>query len=208
MTTRAREKKQGFTLIEVLIVIVISAILATVAITYNSVSRNQIALSVETAKVEETLLSAKNLAIASYVGSPATCAYGVAFNVASNTYSVFAYQPVPYDPSTSTLPCPDPADVTAIGPDQITAYSPGTWEVPLANGVHFASSTNGDALIIALFYPPGPATLLSTDGSVFADSPASSTFLDPSTPTKVYLVTADGKSSSTVLVNPGGQISL
>ena len=56
--------------------------------------------------------------------------------------------------------------------------------------------TNGDNLIDVLFYPPNPDTLMSNNGTKFVTSTS-----------KVYLVTPDGKASSTVSVNGAGQVS-
>ena len=54
--------RKGFTLIELLMVVAISAMLSAMAISYSNVSKNQITLSVETAKLAQTILRAKDLA--------------------------------------------------------------------------------------------------------------------------------------------------
>src|SRR5205823_134766 len=98
----------GFTIVELLIVVAISAMLASIAIGYSSISRNQVALSVETAKVAESIIRAKSLAIATYASIPGTCAYGVSVDIAQNRYSIFAFTPSPakYGP---VPPCPNTA---------------------------------------------------------------------------------------------------
>lgn len=199
--------RNGFTLVEILVVIAISAMLATVALVYTSSARNEVALAVETAKVAGTILRAKDLAIATYNNSPATCAYGVYLNIPANSYSIFAFNPDPakYVPA-SVPPCPSAASTTAAGiavggtTPEVTQYSAGTWNVSVANGVRMIDGGNNDTAVIALFYPPSPKTIMSRDGATFIP-PASATTL------RVYLVTADGKGSTTISVSPAGQIT-
>src|SRR6185437_14273964 len=158
-------RRNAFTLIEIIIVIAISAVLATIAIGYNRGVQNEVALSVETAKVSQTIITAKSLALTTYtsVGASAgaICGYGVFFDVAANTYSIFEYVP-----SASTL-CPTLASTTANGVAEsgMNPYSSATWRVPLANGVKLVTSGSGNDLSAVLFLPPAPTTLLSTSAS-------------------------------------------
>lgn len=190
----------GFTLIEIIVVIAISAVIATIAIAYNTAVQNEVALSVETAKIAQTIQIAKGLALATYTGTDSSaviCGYGVYFT--SSTYSIFAYAPSPSVYGT-VPPCPSTASTTAYGvaDDEMVQYSGSTWQVPLAQGVKFAAPAG--ALSAVLFLPPNPATLVSLD----TDSPH--TFSAGSDGT-IYLVTADGKASSTITVNQGGQVN-
>ena len=59
-------KNSGFTLIEMLIVVAISAMLAAIAIGYSGVERDQTALSVEVTEISQFILQARSLAIATY----------------------------------------------------------------------------------------------------------------------------------------------
>lgn len=187
---------KGFTLIELLIVVAISAMLSSIAVVYSSIERNQITLSVETAKIAGFILQAKNLAIATYGGETNACAYGVSF--ASSTYSIFAFSP------SSAPPCPSAASTTAVGISaaDMSPYSVNSWKVPLAGGVRMKSGGNGDDLVIILFYPPAPAALISRGGGNFLDPR-----IIPNITSKVYLTTTDGKASSMISVNAAGQVS-
>lgn len=198
---RDRERREaGFTLIEIIIVIAISAMIATIAIAYNKSVQNEVELSVDTAKVSQTIQIAKGLALATFTGTDSSvtiCGYGVYFT--SSTYSIFEYVP---DAALygAVPPCPSDASTTANGVEnsEMHEYSYSTWQVPLAPGVAFA--TPAGALSAVLFLPPDPTTLISLDTS------------DPHTWSvgsngTVELATVDGKVSSTVTVNPGGQVN-
>ncbi len=182
--------RQGFTLIEILVVIAISAMLATIALGYSRTAQNEVALSVETAKMAQTILRAKDLALAAYANVPGTCGYGVLLNPAANTYSLFAYTPG------GAPPCPGaPAAFPQPCGVVCSAVSQATWQTPLQNGVTMAS--RADSATVVVFYPPAPTTYISRDNGA--------TFMNATS--KIYLATADGKASTTVAVNPAGQVS-
>jgi prepilin-type N-terminal cleavage/methylation domain-containing protein len=194
---------KGFTLIEILIVVAISAMLSAIAISYTGIARNTTALSVESYKVAGFIFQAKDLAVATYNAVPGICGYGVSFNdetalVASNTYSIFAFKP-DYSkyPGLDPSRCPSAASTTAAGVSSLTEMVPylqSSWNVRLANGVRMLSGD--DNLRTVLFYPPNPRTLLSHDGSAFIKSTL-----------RVYLATSGNNASTTVSVNGAGQVS-
>lgn len=195
--------QKGFTLLEVIIVIAISAMLSVVALGYTAVSRNQVALSIEATRIAESILHAKDLAIATYNNSSSTCGYGVAIDIANNKYSLFAYNPSAAKYGRVPPPCPSLASTTAGGFSSSTemgVYSQLAWQTPVANGVRLLSNGAGKDLAVVLFYPPAPATLLSSDGESFLAGATLSTL-------EVSLRTVDGSASTTISVNPAGQIS-
>lgn len=198
---------KGFTIIELLIVLGISAMLAGIAVVYTGVARNETALSVEAAKTAGFIFRAKDLAVATYnahpaPGSPKVCGYGVSFNIAAGTYSLFAYQPDPVKYPTSSqggvlVSCPDSGSITAIEPSaEEGSVSSDTWNVPLASGVKMLAPAPSDELRLVLFYPPNPATLMSNDGTDLVTSTS-----------RLYLATADGAASTTVSVTGSGQVT-
>ncbi len=208
--------KKGFTLIEILVVLAITAVLSSLAIVYTHVGQNQISLSIEESKVAQLILEAKELSLATYSDNSATCAYGVAFNyastAASSTYSLFAY-----NAATTNLPgyggrqiCPSLAS-TSIAFDTSTfqKYQSGSWQVHTARGVVLDDSggSASDTIQYILFFPPNPCTLISFDGNIF-HSDCSSITSPPPSGAHVYLKTADGSMSRTITVNPAGQVSL
>ncbi len=188
---------------EILVVIAISVVLATVAIVYGEQGNNQISLSVEAAKVSQLTLQAKQLAIATYNSNPSTpaCGYGMYFNMPSSTYSLFIYSP------TNLIKngfCPSLATAVSSTFDPVndmSQYSQQSWQVPLAQGVMMVSSTdpNGNISAIAvIFFPPNPQTLITNinDNGVYSDKTA-----------YVDLSTTDGSASRTIMITPGGQVS-
>ena len=73
-----KRRPLGFTLIEMLIVIAISGMIASLAISYSGTERNQTALSVEKTKLAQFILQARALALATYTNQEGyVCGYGV-----------------------------------------------------------------------------------------------------------------------------------
>jgi prepilin-type N-terminal cleavage/methylation domain-containing protein len=189
-----RRISEGFTVIEILVVVTISAILSAVVIGYSTVSRNDVAVSVETAKIYQTIFQAKTLAIATYANSSSSCGYGVSFNYNAGTYSIFTYDP------SGAPPCPDSATVASnnITPSEMVPYSQSTWKMSVARGV--ALKQKGDSVAFVLFYPPNPTTFISRDGTSFTD------ISEPSS--NIYLAPIGNASATEVIsVNSVGQIT-
>ena len=212
MGNGADNNKRGFTLIEILVVLAITAVLSRLAIVYTHVGQNQISLSIEESKVAQLILEAEELSIATYSSNSATCAYGVAFNYTSSTYSLFAYNAA----ATSSeyggkAICPSLASTSvAFDTDDFQQYQSGSWQVHTAQGVMLASPADpsaSDTIQYVLFYPPNPCTLISTDGQTF-QSDCSSITGNPPSAAYVYLSTVDKSTSRTITVNPAGQVSL
>ena len=192
--------RKGFTIVEMLIVLAITALLSTLAIVYTHVGQNQISLSIEESKVAQLILQARELSIATYSTNAATCAYGVSFNYAAQTYSLFAYNSAVN--TGGRFICPSLASTTAaIAAGSMAKYGGGSWQVHPANGVVLKDFGAGSSTIDdILFYPPDPFTLISTDGG--------STFQSPTPTAYIYLGTADGATTRIITINPAGQVSL
>jgi prepilin-type N-terminal cleavage/methylation domain-containing protein len=200
--------KKGFTLIEILVVLAITAMLSAIAIVYSRVGQNQISLSIESSKIAELILEAKELSIATYSENAATCAYGVHFDFTQQTYSLFAYNTSSTNGSGRPL-CPSIASTTdptytSDLTQNIGEYESGSWQVHIAQGVLIESSTlpASDTLQDVLFYTPDPTTLVSLDGSTFV--PVGSTPAE----SNIYLETVSGDDSVVISVNPEGQVNL
>ena len=178
---------KGFTIIELLVVIAISALLSGLAITYSSIGRNEVSLTIAESELSQFILQAKELSIATYASNAIACGYGVVVNQASDTFSIFAYIP------SSSPPCASSINVTSLDPTAEVPYTPATWQVHATQGVLLQPPGSTTAI---LFYPPDPAVFLSPDGqSVGAPS------------LNIGLMTVDGKNSADLNINPEGQVN-
>jgi prepilin-type N-terminal cleavage/methylation domain-containing protein len=188
------DPRAGFTLIEIMTVIIISSIMAGLAIVYSRTGQTAISLSIEGSKISELILQAKELSVATYStaapGAPAVCGYGVDLNYTNQTYSIFQFVP-------GTVTCPTSASTITAGitAAQKVEYSPDLWNVPLADGVVLETSST---LYDVLFYPPDPTTLLSSNGTTFPSPPVTG---------YIYLTTASGNAASQISVTPAGQVA-
>lgn len=71
--------ESGFTLIEMLVVVSITALLSSVLIIYSRIGERQILLLREQAKIVNMILKSKSLALQTYVTGEKVCGYGVHF---------------------------------------------------------------------------------------------------------------------------------
>jgi prepilin-type N-terminal cleavage/methylation domain-containing protein len=201
--------KNGFTLVEVIIAIGITAVLSSLAIVYSHIGQNQITLSIEESKIGELILQAKELSVATYGASDITCAYGVQFDFVNSTYSLFAYNAATSSASVARLICPSIASTSvAFDTDAVQPYADGSWQVHVAPGVAIhAGTAASDTIQDILFYPPDPCTMISLDGQTF-QSNCTNINNNPPAEAYVYLTTADGNTARTIAVSPAGQVSL
>ncbi|MDE2019517.1 MAG: type II secretion system protein [Patescibacteria group bacterium] len=192
--------RQGFTLLEIIVVLGIMVILTGIALSYNHASQTEVALSVEEAKISQFILLAKSLSIATYGSSGSgpglVCGYGMYFNAAAQTYGIFQFEPAQDQGITACRDVPNP--VGSITAAEIKPYTAGTWNVHVANGVILQS---GGASVI-LFFPPTPKIYVS------ADSSNSNWGFSQPTPTGYVHLKAGNGDTRTISVNPMGQVSL
>src|SRR3989344_9601663 len=82
-------KQSGFTLIETLVTLTITALLIGVLITYNRAGGLQIAVFKDQAKIINTLLRAKSLSLQIFTEAVPACGYGVHFDAANKIFLIF-----------------------------------------------------------------------------------------------------------------------
>lgn len=194
---------RGFTLVEILVVVAVTALISAFVITYSSIGRRQSALYGEEAKIAGYIFRAKSLAITTKrqdLNVP--CGYGAHFDYEKNAYSLFSYSLInsPGSDSRATSTCSE-----AIGanfPADFLLQPPNYADVPnststIAAGVTFLPGPQ--RLDFVFFLAPDPQTLLARDGGNLLDVGSGN----------IYLGTTDGKATKTInLTAPLGQVDL
>lgn len=169
--------RRGYTILELLVVVAISALLSTIILTYGSGSRQQVALSIELTKMAQVISRAKSLAVATF-NDPTACGYGVHFDYATREYYLAAYEAAPN--------CPSIASVTNIRALEARLRLPP--EVDFGDGANKADDI--------FFVPPDPRTFAVIGGSLSGNATAN-----------IYLRTKDAVVAKTISVNHSGQIN-
>lgn len=178
-----QKRKRGFTLIELLVTISITALLAAYMVLYGSQSRQQVALSVEVAKLAQIVSRAKSLSISTFNNPNTPCGYGVEVDYSGQKYSLMSYQ---------------------ISPSCRAVYSGGLLQISSTSVVSTYSlapevrltNASSDAMTDVIFVPPDPKTITNLSGNLSTQNPGS-----------FYLRTADGVITKRISVNTAGQIS-
>jgi type II secretory pathway pseudopilin PulG len=85
----SQNRKSGFTLIEILVIVTILSFLSGILIVYNRSTERQILLFREQAKIINLILRAKSLALSTYTKSGSPCAYGIHFDQAQKEIRIF-----------------------------------------------------------------------------------------------------------------------
>lgn len=178
--------KKGFTLLELLVVVGITALLSAILISYSSSSRQQIALYAEEARLGQTIYRAKFIALSSYVrstGSPGTCGYGVHIDYAAMSYYLFSYN----KPANS-------------GCDSINSIDTNSENIMstfrLNKNIKLVAPSGTPRLDDILYVPPDPKIIISSAGTVVSNGSAA-----------VIIQTQDNLLSAPVSVNSAGLIS-
>lgn len=173
-------KRAGYTIVELLVVIVISALLTTAMIAYSSKSRAMLAAMVEKATMVQVLQRARSLAISTYSNPSPHCAIGVAIDFNTNTYALQEF-----DSPNCVL--------TDIGSPSVTRTTIQRYS--LNPQVKFVSQ--GDSLQYVLFIPPEPSLKL-WGNSLIATTSQGSIILGSK---------AGGENLFSIQVNEGGLIN-
>jgi prepilin-type N-terminal cleavage/methylation domain-containing protein len=170
-------REDGYTLLELLVVLGITGLLSGMVILYGGEGRRQVALSVESVKIVQAISRAKALAVATYADLSSPCGFGVHFDYPQKKYSVRSYR-------TS----PDCENVSGI------ASSETLEEFGLGSGLVWQEGAG--KIDDVIFIPPDPKTYIFSGGALLVGGASG----------RVYLVT-DGGATRTVTVNQAGQIT-
>lgn len=169
--------EQGYTLIELLIVVGIAGLLSGMVLLYGGAGREQIALSVESIKIVQAISRAKTLAIATYTDPSSPCGFGVQFDYPAKKYSIRSYRTSPSCESVSGI-------TSSAVLEEFNLGAGLTWQ------------EGAEHIDDVIFIPPDPKVYMFS-GGVLLPAGASG---------KVYLLTSGG-AARTVTVSPAGQIT-
>jgi len=180
---------KAFTLIELVTVIAITTILSGFFLAYSSSSRDQVAISTETAKVAQTIARAKSLALSTYNRTPQPCGYGVSFDYDAQTYSVFGY--VDTANGCRTINATGITDTWGGDPGKVRVDPVGE----TAAKTLLLDKDAAGAVYGVLFVAPDPKVyLIQSGGSILAGNGL------------VHIQSKSGSFSNNVTISAGGQI--
>jgi len=182
--TTGQGRQDGFTLLELLVVIGITAVLLSMTLGYSRESTRQLALTSTQAKMLSLINRAKFLSIETFFGGGRSgdqriCAYGVMVDTSSQ--EMFIFQDL-----SGTGNCPGDSNGSYNEGEKLSGELN---EVNLQDTlVTFTEDTN---LSEAVFIPPDPKTKINKDDTTEA---------------KIGVKIREGKGQFTITVNNAGQI--
>ncbi len=179
--------KFGFTLLEMIVVVGITTLLTGILIIYSNQSRSQILLNSEKAKVAQTILRSKSLALAGFTDPPSfppPCSYGFFIDYSKSAYSLFEYTP---------SNCADILNTSFIDKASPDFRLFSTDSLPK----NLAFDLGVDRLGYVIFIPPDPDVLVFDEtGTLYFN------------PMAIYLKTQDGSLKTKININhQTGQLS-
>jgi Tfp pilus assembly major pilin PilA len=147
-----RGARTGYTLIEIVIVIGITLVLAGITLSYTATTKQYVSISVETAHVAQYLARAKSEALASYAQAGAACGYGI-FIANATDMERFAYNDATNCSSTgmSVASITNAANRTLLETSKI--------------GSGITLDTSNGVVQAVVFVPPDPTTYYVVRGS-------------------------------------------
>mgnify|MGYP001594111839 CR=1 FL=1 len=177
--------RNGFTIIEIVVVLGITALLSSILISYNHTTRQQVSFYVDQMKFIQTIFRAKSLALSPSLQSSNSgiCGYGVHVDYGAMNYFLF---------SCNMPQGTDCQSINSISACSQTRISTSDTD----NNIRFISQSGTPRLDDVLFIPPDPITLVSSGGAVVSPGSAS-----------VIIQTKDGSlSSAPISVSSAGLI--
>ena len=171
-------------MVELLVTVAVTALMASLIIVYGSASRQQVTLSIETAKLGQIISQAKSMSISTYNQTPAPCGYGVHIDYNAQKYYLGSYQVLP-----------DCKSVVSGAAFQM-GWTVVLKSYALAAEVRFSYLTATNSVDDVFFVPPDPKTVTSVSGLLSTQASGN-----------VFLVTKDGAVTKKISINPVGQIN-
>ncbi len=179
-------RRSGFTLVEVMVVLAVTAMLSTLILVYNASTRETLRLFTEKARVAQLILRAKSLALSTYTeGGVTRCGYGVRLNRSAGTYDLVSYSP----PSCAVRDRID-TDVATFETVQLSSFT-------LPPTLEFENKNDGHDVSYIMFIPPDPAVLIGLeDGSLVSNGSGN-----------IAMKIKGQKTDAIVKINAAGQVT-
>lgn len=154
-------RRFGFTLVEVMVVMSVTAMLSALILVYSSSTRDTLLLFTEKVRVTQLLYRAKSLALSTYTeGGVSRCGYGVRFNHAAGKYDLVSYSPAS---------CAE-RSIVDTNPAAFETVQQAAFTLPKALQFDLDEATAQDAAYI-MFIPPDPTILIArADGSLITNT--------------------------------------
>lgn len=185
------KRQNGFTIFELIIVFAVITILASFLILYNKINNAQIMLSLEIAKLVDSINKAKSLSISTYIGERKSCGYGININYQTNSYVLFKYG------SPNQNGC---ANISSSSIDSNNSTYTEVEKNTLPPNINFERLSNH--LNTIFFMPPEPKILIWKNESSLPISEN-----DPNYESRIHLTTKDNSFKKQIVLNVAGQIS-
>lgn len=178
-------RRTGFTLVEVMVVMSVTAMLSALILVYNASTRETLRLFTEKARVAQLILRSKSLALSTYTdGGETPCGYGVRFDLTAGKYDLVAYRPTS---------CRDRSRVN-VDPEVFETVQSSAFELPPT--LEFAQEETRGASYV-LFIAPDPTVLVARqDGSLIDNGSG-----------QLTLQIKGRETSATVSINAAGQVT-
>jgi prepilin-type N-terminal cleavage/methylation domain-containing protein len=179
-------RRSGFTLVEVMVVLAVTAMLCAVILIYNASTRETLRLFTEKARVAQLILRSKSLALSTYTGTgDAPCGYGVRIDRAARAYAIVAYRP------------PDCRIRSAVDTQASSFDVAEQSSFTLTPSLEFRNIGNGQDLAYVIFIAPDPVVLVADENGALITNGLG----------KVRMGIRGKESDAIVSVNAAGQIT-
>lgn len=181
-----RSSRPGFTLVEVMVVMAVTAMLSALILVYNASTRETLRLFTEKARVAQLVLRSKSLALSTYTDArEAPCGYGVRFDRTAGTYALVAYRPASCRDRSRVNTDPDLFEVVQLS------------EFTLPATLEFEDTGEARDIGYVLFIPPDPSVLVARDDGSLIEGGSG----------KVALKIRNKDTDAIVTINAAGQVT-
>lgn len=189
----SRSSRPGFTLVEVMVVMAVTAMLSALILVYNASTRETLRLFTEKARVAQLILRAKSLALSTYSENDTPCGYGVRFQHEEARYALVAYR---------LASCTDRSrvdvDEEAFETVQLSSFDlPATLEFVTDGSSPTDTADRVEEASYVMFIPPDPLVMVAREDGTLIENGLG----------KIELRVKGRPTNAIVTVNASGQVT-